>query len=160
MKRSFLEEFGIEKDVIDKIMEANGRDINKAKADSDSEALLEQINDLKIQLEEREAQHRAELVNTIKNNAVSMALLKANAKTEKAVKALIDMELVKVDDKGKVSGLEEQLEKLTQSEDTKYLFESIEPVGVQIGNSPSEPNVDLENMNYSQMCAYMENNNI
>lgn len=41
MKREFLTELGLEKDVIDKIMTANGEDINKAKADVD--ALKEQL---------------------------------------------------------------------------------------------------------------------
>ena len=31
MKRSFLEELGLEKDVIDKIMDENGKDVEKAK---------------------------------------------------------------------------------------------------------------------------------
>lgn len=157
MKRSFLEEMGIEKSVIDRIMDANGRDINKAKAENNSEALLQQINDLKIQLEEKEAEHRANVENIIKDNAVSIALMKANARTEKAVKALIDTELIMVDENGQVSGLEEQLEKLTQGEDTKYLFENKEFRGTVIGESPKEPKADFENMNYTQMCAYMEN---
>lgn len=158
MKRSFLEEMGIDKSSIDKIMEANGRDINKAKADNNSEALLQQINDLNIRLEEMEADHRAEVENIIKDNAVNIGLMKANAKTEKAVKALIDMDIISVDDMGRVSGLEEQLEKLTQNEDTKYLFDNREFRGAVIGDSPKEPEISLENMNYTQMCAYLENN--
>ncbi len=159
MKRSFLEEMGLDKGVIDSIMDANGKDINKAKADNDSEALRQQISDLKILLEEKEAEHKAELESIIKDNAVNMALAKANAKTEKAVKALIDTDIIEIDEKGQVRGLEEQLERLTQSKDTSYLFDNIEFKGTVIGESPKEPEVDFNSMNYTQMCAYMENNN-
>ena len=36
MKREFLQELGLEKDVIDKIMTQNGADINAAKQDYDA----------------------------------------------------------------------------------------------------------------------------
>ncbi len=157
MKRSFLEELGIEKEAIDKIMDANGKDINNAKAGSESEDLKKQINDLKTQLEDTKASHKSELEKIIKDNAVTNALVKANARTEKAVRALIDMKSVKVDEKGRVSGLEEQLEKLINSEETGYLFDNIDFKGVQPGVSPAEPEMNFEDMNYSQMCAYLEN---
>lgn len=156
MKRSFLEDFGIEKDVIDKIMEANGRDINNAKASANSEELRKHISDLESQLAQMEALHKSELENMIIDNAITNALVKANAKTEKAVKALIDMDLISVDEKGKVKGLEEQLEKLMDSEDTAYLFENKEFAGVGLGESPMEPEMNFEDMNYTQMCAYLE----
>lgn len=154
MKRSFLEELGLEKAVIDKIMDANGKDINKVKSENDSQELLRQISDLKNELEEKEAVHKAQMDNVIRDNAVSIALTKAKAKTEKAVKALIDMDKISVED-GKVSGLEEQLEKLINSEDTKYLFDNIVPVGTDIGTG-SEEVESIDDMNYSQLCAYFD----
>lgn len=60
MKRSFLEELGLEKDVIDKIMSENGSDIESAKAtvtkkfDSERETLQGQIEDLKVQVSQRD----------------------------------------------------------------------------------------------------------
>lgn len=157
MKRSFLEEFGLEKEVIDKIMEANGRDINNAKASSDSEALKKHISDLENDIKEKEASHKAELEKIIKDNAIANALIRANAKTEKAVKALIDTDIIKIDKSGNVSGLEEQLERLMDSEETSYLFNNTEFIGSQIGESPKEPEMNFEDMNYTQMCAYLEN---
>lgn len=156
MKRSFLEDFGIEKDVVDKIMEANGRDINNAKASNNSEELRKHISDLESQLADMEALHKSELEKMIIDNAITNALVKANAKTEKAVKALIDVDLVSVDEMGEVKGLEEQLEKLMDSEDTAYLFDNKEFAGVGLGESPMEPEVSFEDMNYTQMCAYLE----
>lgn len=156
MDRSFLEEFGIEESIIEKIMDANKRDIEEA--NKSSEGLLQQISDLKNDIVNKEAEYKTSTENIIRDNAVNMALLKANAKTEKAVKALINIEDISIDENGNVSGLEEQIEKLVNSEDTKYLFDNRQFRGTVIGDSPKEPGVDFENMNYTQMCAYLENN--
>ena len=45
MKRKFLEDLGLEKDIVDQIMQENGNDINKAKSDyEDVKAQLETAN--------------------------------------------------------------------------------------------------------------------
>lgn len=155
MKRSFLEEFGIEKSIIDKIMEANRNDINNAKTDVDD--LKKQISDLKTELDNKEASHKAEIEAVMIDNAVRNELIRFNAKTEKAVRALIDMDSVKIDEKGDVSGIREQLENLKNSEETGYLFNNVEFTGTNIGESPLEPEMNFDDMNYTQMCAYLEN---
>lgn len=157
MKRSFLEDLGIGKDVIDSIMEQYGKDINAIKEDNDSMVLKKQISDLKVELENKEASHKTQLLDLIKDNAISLGLLKANAKTEKAVRALIDTDKITVDENGDVSGLTEQLEKLIDSEETSYLFNDINISGVDLGKSPKEPEMNFDDMNYTQMCAYLEN---
>lgn len=156
MKRSFLEELGIGKEAIDKIMEANGRDINNAKASSESEELKKQVSELESKLAESEALHSSELNKLIVDNAVTNALVRANAKTEKAVKALIDIDSIEIGENGEIKGLAEQLEKLMDSEDTAYLFDNKEFAGVGLGESPKEPEVNFDDMNYTQMCAYLE----
>lgn len=156
MKRSFLEELGINKEAIDKIMEANGRDINNAKGVSESEELKKHISELESKLAESEALHSSELQKLIVDNAVTNALVKANAKTEKAVKALIDTDQIEVGENGEVKGLAEQLERLMDSEDTAYLFENREFAGAGLGESPKEPEMNFDDMNYTQMCAYLE----
>lgn len=61
MKRSFLEELGLTKDVIDKIIDENGSDIENAKSaaakkfDSERETMQGQIEDLKTQVTQRDA---------------------------------------------------------------------------------------------------------
>lgn len=61
MKRSFLEDLGLTKDVIDKIIDENGSDIENAKStaakkfDSERETLQGQIEDLKTQVTQRDA---------------------------------------------------------------------------------------------------------
>lgn len=60
MKRSFLEEFGLEKDAIDKIIAENGSDIENAKAtaakkfDTERETLQGQITELQGQVTQRD----------------------------------------------------------------------------------------------------------
>ena len=61
MKRSFLEDLGLTKDVIDKNIDENGSDIENAKSaaakkfDSERETLQGQIEDLKTQVTQRDA---------------------------------------------------------------------------------------------------------
>lgn len=121
------------------------------------EALKRQISELKNELKENEVKYKADINNIIRDNAINEAIRKANAKTDKVVRALIDMDSIEIDENGKVSGLNEQIEKLKGSEDTNFLFEKDEYIGANIGNSSKEPNVNIDDMNYTQMCAYLEN---
>ena len=58
--------------------------------------------------------------------ALDKELTKAQARNPKAVKALLDRDALKYD-KGKIIGLEEQLETLTKNEDSAFLFGSAAP---------------------------------
>lgn len=58
--------------------------------------------------------------------ALDRELTKAQARNPKAVKALLDRDALKYD-KGKIIGLEEQLETLKKGEDSAFLFGSAAP---------------------------------
>lgn len=58
--------------------------------------------------------------------ALDRELTKAQARNPKAVKALLDRDALKYD-KGKIIGLEEQLETLKKKEDSAFLFGSAAP---------------------------------
>lgn len=58
--------------------------------------------------------------------ALDKELTKAQARNPKAVKALLDRDALKYD-KGKIIGLEEQLETLKKNEDSAFLFGSAAP---------------------------------
>lgn len=58
--------------------------------------------------------------------ALDRELTKAQARNPKAVKALLDRDTLKYD-KGKIIGLEEQLETLKKNEDSAFLFGSAAP---------------------------------
>ena len=61
MKRKFLEDLGLEKETVDKIMAENGADVNAAKADYDT--LKQQMDAQAQQIKERDKQ-LAELKKT------------------------------------------------------------------------------------------------
>lgn len=98
-----------------------------------------------------------EIAEIKKDYAVDSILNSYNAKTNKAVKALLDMENVDFDEKGNLTGIREQLDKLKEDSATQYLFNTQEFKGtVPSGSSEDIPN--KENMNYTQLCAYFDKN--
>lgn len=153
MNREFLKELGFEKDVIDKVMVEHGKAVqdvktNLATVEQELAGVNEQLTqrdadiaeikkgagnnaELTQQLADLEAKYKGEnetlmssLTQTKLDHAVELALMGAEAKNPKAVKALLDMELVKTTDKG-LNGLEEQLTALKESD--SYLFKEVTP---------------------------------
>ena len=107
-------------------------------------------------IEELTKAHNDQITQMTIDNTIENALIKANAKTNKAVKALIDMESITIDENGNVIGLEKQIEDIKNSDDTAYLFGDNSGFrGVTVGISEDEE-LSVEDMNYSQLCAYYE----
>lgn len=189
MKRKFLEDLGIEKEIVDKIMTENGKDIEAAKADYDSlkaelaaanttiaerdeqlaglkdstkdnEELTKKIAELEQENKDSAAKHKAELNSLKINAAIDKALLSYKAKTPKAVKAMLNMDNIKLDKDGNITGLDEQIKALSEADDTKYLFDSAAPTlrGTQPGYGSDDNNPKPEEMTYSEMCAYLAAN--
>lgn len=148
MKRKFLEDLGLEKEDIDSIMAENGKDVEKAKADyEDVKAQLETANatitDLKKnnvdneKLQNKVTEYETEIAK-LKDEAAKKdfnyrledALKGSKAKNLKALKALLDMEKVKLEG-DKFTGLEEQLTALKESD--AYLFDAEEQQPPQLG---------------------------
>lgn len=134
----------------------------------DNEALTKQIADLQAENATAKETHETEMTRLKVDFAVEKALAGANAKNVKAVKALLDLEDAKLDKEGNVKGLQEQIDKLTAADDTKFLFEVPEQnqgqqkfKGFQPG-TPAEQKpgvgVDTSKMNYDELCAYLEAN--
>lgn len=150
MKRNQLEELGLEKETIDKILDINGQDIEKAKGNlaeltqeneslkgqledrdkdlkdlqkqaKDNEDLSKQYKDLQAKYKQDSENLTNQLNNTKLNYAVDSALTGYKARNTKAVKSLLDMNKVALDDEGKVQGLEDQVKALTESD--PYLFD-------------------------------------
>ena len=146
MKREFLKNLGLEDEAIDKIMDENGRDIEKAKSGlkelEDKVTLLEnQITEKNTKIEEmaKSSDDAESLKNKIKelqdlnetqkkaieqskiDSAIELALVNSKAKNTKAVKSLLDLTNAELVD-GKIKGLEDQIKKLQESDG--YLFNS------------------------------------
>ena len=196
MKRKFLEDLGLEKEVIDKILDENSADIGKAKGEVDSitserdklktdladrdkqletlknstgdvEAMKKQIADLQAENKTKDETHAAEMKQLKVDAAVSAALSAAKAKNEKAVKALLELDPEKIEllDDGSIKGLDDRIKKLTESDDTKFLFDTSTKKTQMKGAKPGETGkedpdtkVDVSKMSYEELAAYIEAN--
>lgn len=122
MERKYLEELGLEKDVIDKIMKENGKDIEKYKTlaetketeltqtkeqleeantqiesfkEMDIEAIKAAAEDYKTKFEAAEAKAKEDIDALKFEHSLESKLLKAGAKSAKAVKALLDIDTLR-----------------------------------------------------------------
>lgn len=165
MKRKFLEDLGLEKEAIDKIMAENGNDVNTAKADYDS--LKQQLDAANMQIQERDIQ-----LETLKNSTGDMEALKqqiaslqsdnqaTKEKYEAAMKdlklstaiklalgdsaqdadlvaGLFDKSKLIMSDDGKITGLDEQMKALKKEKE--FLFKEEKAPQPQIkGGKPAE----------------------
>lgn len=165
MKRKFLEDLGLEKEAIDKIMAENGNDVNAAKADYDS--LKQQLDAANMQIQERDTQ-----LETLKNSTGDMEALKQqivslqsdnqatkeryeadmkdlklstaiklalgdSAQDADLVAGLFDKSKLIMSDDGKITGLDEQMKALKKEK--AFLFKEEKAPQPQIkGGKPVE----------------------
>lgn len=154
MKRKFLEDLGLEEEVINKIMTENGKDVTSLKAKVDD--LTEQINVKDTTISEKnnkiaelekvdveaiktaeyergKTEGSKEIEVFKKQNALDKALSKYKAKDTSILSKMLDMEKVKYNDKFEiVEGLEDQINSIKESHD--YLFDSDKPLPTFSGN--------------------------
>lgn len=182
MKRKFLEDLGLESDVIQKIIDENGKDINTLKAQIDnlnSElsakditiqeksskiAELEKVDVEAIKKEQFElgkAEGSKEIEVFKKQNALDKALQGYKAKDISILNKMLDMEKVKFNDNYEIiEGLEEQINPLKESHD--YLFENDNPLPIFSGPTPGVQNKisgDPNNMDYKAYKEWRKQNN-
>lgn len=184
MKREFLTELGLEKDIIDKIMAENGKDIAAEKAKvtaaeaslTELQATLDEANttiagfkekDLDVDkarnlAKEWEKKYQdAENARAVEahNNALMQELAKTNTVDTELLKACLNMDEIIIKD-GKVIGLEDQLESIKEKK--PYLFATeTKPVlkGAHLGEPSDSGNGTavnpLKDMDYVQMESYL-----
>lgn len=156
MERKQLEELGLEKDVINKIMDLNGNDINKIKQEKEvleqektnlseqlksANAKIEDFSKLNVDEIKEEAKkykeefeaNQKEMQNKLKQqeleHKIELSLTKQGAKSIKAAKALLDIDKLNETDKVDEE-LEAQLTNLTES--ASYLFQGQQTQGKNI----------------------------
>ncbi|MCD7979656.1 MAG: phage scaffolding protein [Fusobacterium sp.] len=91
------------------------------KSTGDVETLKKQIETLQNENKTKEEAYKTELSNLKKTNALDLALSGAKVKNNKAIKALLASEKIKLKDDGTLEGLTEQLEAIKKTD--AYLFE-------------------------------------
>lgn len=103
------------------------------KTNADNAELTKQIDEMKAAQVKRDEEYTAQIHKIEVDGIVERTLMTFKAKNGKAVRALLDLEDVKLKD-GTIKGLDDQLTKLKESD--PYLFESeSKPSGV----TPGEP---------------------
>lgn len=171
MKRKFLEDLGLEADVVEKIMIESGKDTTALKAKVDE--LTEQIsvkdttisekNNKIAELEkvdveaiknaeyERGKQEGSKEIEVFKKqNALDKALQSYKAKDASILSKMLDMEKVKFNDKYEiVEGLEDQVNSLKESHD--YLFDSDNPLPTFTGNIQQPGNAQITKEVFNKM---------
>ena len=171
MKRKFLEDLGLEADVIEKIMIESGKDTTALKAKVDD--LTEQINVKDTTISEKnnkiaelekvdveaiksaeyergKTEGSKEIEVFKKQNALDKALSKYKAKDTSILSKMLDMEKVKYNDKFEiVEGLEDQINSIKESHD--YLFDSDKPLPTFSGNIKQPANNQITKEVFDKM---------
>lgn len=150
MKRKFLEELGLEKEVIDKIMNENGADIEAEKAKTtevntkledatkqleeanntikdlkknnlDNEELQKKVTDYEKRIEEQKEKHNTEIVKLEREVINNELLSKYKAKNNKAVMAFVG-EIEAEDNDTYRELLDSKLKATSEADDTRFMF--------------------------------------
>ena len=168
MKREELKKLNLTDEQIDKVMSLHGADVESMKSKSeelnktneslqlqiaerdkdlktlkkqagDNEELTNQFKELQNKYKQDTENLTKELQQTKLNSAVDSALSKAKVRNSKAAKALLNMDEVKLNNKGELEGLDEQISSLQKSDG--YLFDqgNKEPYQPQGGGGKTDP---------------------
>ena len=135
----------------------------------DTAALQEQITTLQTQNAEAKKTYEAELARVRLDGAVEAALTAAGAKNNTAVKALLAdfLKDAKLDDSGAVKGLAAEIDTLAKADATAFLFNTADGAPQQFkgmqpgaagGKTPPAAEKEPKDMNYDELCAYLEAN--
>lgn len=138
-------------------------------ASGNAEELKRQITTLQTQNAEAKKTYEAELARVRLDSAVEAALTAAGAKNNTAVKALLAdfLKDAKLDDSGAVKGLAAEIDTLAKADATAFLFNTADGNAQQFkgmqpgtagGKTPPAAGKEPKDMNYNELCAYLEAN--
>lgn len=114
-----------EKETLEIQIKEHGKQLEELKkAAKGSEELEKKVKELQDNAAASKAKYEKQINDIQLNHAIDTALKEAKAKNAKAVRSLLDMNDIVLDE-GKVKGLDKQIKKLQEAEDSKFLFESV-----------------------------------
>ena len=114
-----------EKETLEIQIKEHGKQLDELKkAAKGSEELEKKVKELQDNAAASKAKYEKQINDIQLNHAIDTALKEAKAKNAKAVRSLLDMNDIVLDE-GKVKGLDKQIKKLQEAEDSKFLFESV-----------------------------------
>ena len=131
----------------------------------DVTALKTQIATLQTDNGVAKTKYESEIKQIKIDTAVEAALVGVKAKNPRAAKALLDLTKAELADDGTIKGLDEQIKKLTEAEDSKFLFNTETKktkfkgaAPGETGKEDSDNKVDTSKMNYEEIASYMAEN--
>lgn len=129
----------------------------------DAAGLQKKIEELQETNKTTKTEYEGKIKQMQIDTAVTVALTGANARNLKAVRALLDLNKAELDGES-VKGLADQIKKLQEAEDTKFLFDFTTPAKFK-GVKPNEgsdkkypTDKKPSEMTYDELCAYVEAN--
>ncbi len=123
---------------------------------SEKDVELENLDRLREESLLKDSEHLAVVEKLKIDNAVELAINKAGGKNLKAIKALLNFENITFDENGNILGLDEQIEELLKSENSKFLFENSEVISIKGATPVSGEKTqgisksDFEKMSYKE----------
>lgn len=182
MKRKFLEDLGLEKETIDKIMTENGADIEAEKAkttaattklddimnqlneanntikdlkknNEDNEALQTKVKEYETNMKNQKKEYDEKVRNLTLDAAIEKALLNSNAKHTDLLSSKIDRAKLVINDDKTITGLDEQLTGL--KENYKDLFETTVSGKTPNNTGGSDPEAQINDLG-SALSAYYQ----
>lgn len=130
----------------------------------DAAGLQKKIEELQETNKTTKTEYEGKIKQMQIDTAVDKALTGAKAKNLKAVRALLDLEKAELDGES-IKGLADQIKKLQESEDSKFLFDTaaapakFKGVKPQEGSDKKYPtDKKPSEMTYDELCAYVEAN--
>lgn len=112
--------------------------------DMDIDSIKKEAETYKTKLEETQQKAKEEMDKFVFDSILQNALTGAKAKNVKAVKALLDMDGLKLNN-GEVIGLSEQIEKIKAENDYMFESETNEPQFVS-SSGGNKPNISSDDM--------------
>lgn len=184
MKRKDLEDLGLEKETVDKIMDWNGKDIEAEKAktkaaegerdnyksqldtatteldkfkDMKPEEMQATIEQLQKDIQTQKDEYAAKEAERLFNDTLDRAITAAGGRNAKAIRGLLDIDALKGSN-DQTEDIKKALDGIRESD--SYLFGEGEPfqnpVGSTGGKPPQNINKKLEDMTYEEYVAYRQ----
>jgi glutamine synthetase adenylyltransferase len=136
-KSRFDEVNNANKDLKQQLVDRDKQLEDLKKSAGDNQELQKQIQELQKTNETTTAEYESKLKQVKLDAAVELALTAAKAKNTKAVRALLNLEKAEFDG-DQVKGLEDQIKKLKEAEDSKFLFDATDSKPNFKGAKPGE----------------------
>lgn len=154
-----------EKNNLREVVSERDKQLDKLKTSTkDFDSLKEQIIKLQEENKEKEIKYKEDFTKLKVDSAIDIAITNAKGKNKKAIKALLDIENIKIDENGEVTGISKQIDKLIKTEDSSFLFgektvvKGVSPVASNIPNRGVTQD-SFNNMSYKEKLELFNNNN-